>query len=548
MAITPQTNIRLLKVPFEIDNKNQLTFQNKDAQTNYFENLDNIEIEECTYLRKDDVILFPEHIDNIINYNYVMYKNENYLDKWFYAFIENMTYENEGMTKIKIKTDVFQTWQFDIIYKDMFIEREHVNSDNIGEHTIPENLNIGEVIEEQEFEELSLSEYYYIGLETNWIISDGSTGGELVEAHKGKQFSGITVYNKQVSGNQIILFKINDTNDYINLLLYIMRTNADGHINDINNIFIIPLALIDETQITQHSAYASYDLESLENEFIFYTLPYSNEVEKFNFNINKVTNYKDFTPKNNKCFVYPYNYLLVSNNIGNNNIFKYENFSSNQVTFIIELALTIGISGKLTPLNYKGKTRDDDESIPLAKYPICSWSSDAYTNWLTQNAVNIPTEIAFGLVGGMPNYNTSDKSLSSSINTGVNISHIIANEIGNFYSANLLPNIKGGQNTGDVTWASNKNTFTFRCMRAKTEYLKIIDDFFSMYGYKINSVKKPNITGRKNWNYVKTINCNITGEIPQQDIQDLKDIFDNGVTFWHNINTFLDYSQNNERS
>ena len=64
-------------------------------------------------------------------------------------------------------------------------------------------------------------------------------------------------------------------------------------------------------------------------------------------------------------------------------------------------------------------------------------------------------------------------------------------------------------------------------------------------GYKVNSLKIPNITGRTNWNYVKTIDCNITGEIPQEDLQELKDMFDNGVTFWHNSATFLDYSQSN---
>ena len=33
--------------------------------------------------------------------------------------------------------------------------------------------------------------------------------------------------------------------------------------------------------------------------------------------------------------------------------------------------------------------------------------------------------------------------------------------------------------------------------------------------------------------------------LKQEDMQKLKNIFDNGVTFWHNANTFLDYSQNN---
>lgn len=122
----------------------------------------------------------------------------------------------------------------------------------------------------------------------------------------------------------------------------------------------------------------------------------------------------------------------------------------------------------------------------------------------------------------------------------------IGNIIGEFREASLLPNIGASENTGDVSFASNRHTFTIRCMQAKPEYIKIIDDFFSMYGYKVNSVKIPNVTGRTNWNYVKTINCNILGDIPQNDIQELKTIFDNGVTFWHNPNTFLDYSQTNK--
>lgn len=53
-----------------------------------------------------------------------MYKNSNYSNKWFYAYITRMEYENDGMTNIYITTDVFQTWQFDLNFKESFIERE----------------------------------------------------------------------------------------------------------------------------------------------------------------------------------------------------------------------------------------------------------------------------------------------------------------------------------------------------------------------------------------------------------------------------------------
>lgn len=127
MAIQPDTNLYLLKCPLELSNKHQLTFTNKNQQFNYFSNLDNLEINRISYQRKDSVIRYPAHIDSLLEYNYCMYQNDNYSNKWFYAFIVNMEYVNDSMTNIYIKTDVFQTWQFDLIYKQSFIEREMIN-------------------------------------------------------------------------------------------------------------------------------------------------------------------------------------------------------------------------------------------------------------------------------------------------------------------------------------------------------------------------------------------------------------------------------------
>lgn len=66
-----------------------------------------------------------------------------------------------------------------------------------------------------------------------------------------------------------------------------------------------------------------------------------------------------------------------------------------------------------------------------------------------------------------------------------------------------------------------------------------------MYGYQTNEVKIPNLNNRPNWNYVKLIGANIIGNIPEIDLLEIKNLFNNGITLWHNTNTFLDYSQNN---
>lgn len=146
MAISPDTNLKLLKVPISLDNRNQITFENKNAQFNYFNSLPKIEVEEISYQRHNSAIYFEEHIDSLLEYNYCIYQNENYSNKWFYAFITGMQYVNDYNTIIYITTDVFQTWQFDITWKKSFVEREMINvSEDDGTGNLqPEGLETGE--------------------------------------------------------------------------------------------------------------------------------------------------------------------------------------------------------------------------------------------------------------------------------------------------------------------------------------------------------------------------------------------------------------------
>jgi hypothetical protein len=151
MVVTPNSRIRLLKSPIELDEKNQLTFSSEQNQRNYFLSLPYLEYDNCSYQRKEGVIRYqtePNGItyEDLLEYNYCMYQNEHYSNKWFYAFITEVKYVNDGMTEIKLETDVMQSWKFEINYKASFVEREHVNDDTIGAHTIPENFELGEYV------------------------------------------------------------------------------------------------------------------------------------------------------------------------------------------------------------------------------------------------------------------------------------------------------------------------------------------------------------------------------------------------------------------
>ena len=490
-----------------------------------------------SFIRNKGTIATDFSYSDAIQSNYIAFQNPDYNNKWFFAFIDEVIYNGEKNTEIKYTIDAWSTWYDKWETKPCFVVREHVNDDTVGANTVAEDLNVGDVVQEGQIEEASLSEFYYIGVETAWIPDDNSHSG-------GLQSNGISVYNKSVFGNKVILFSTNFLTSYLNLAYYLIRTNSEGHIADVKNIFIVPDAVINSNNLTTHTAYAD---SSNDHQFTWYEMNYNTDVNNITVNINKLLAFTGYTCKNNKCYVYPYNYLYVTNNVGNSNIYRYENFyNQNVASFQISTVLSVGCSGKLIPTNYKKIPLNTDESLPLAKYPTCAWSSDAFTNWLTQNAVNISSNLALSLVGA--GINTSSATKSSQVaSVGLSIAGTIADTIGNFYQAQLLPNIEGGENTGDVTFALQKNTFTFRAMRVKDENIKIIDDYFTRFGYKINRLKVPNLTGRTYWNYVEIGSEEDIGEgdVPGNYMEIINNTCRKGVTIWHSHDNIGNYNLSN---
>ena len=93
VPVTPESDVILLKVPLEMDEKNQLTFANTTAQYNYFYGLTGKKsFDKFTYQRKDGTLTVPDLVDNLYGYNYVMYRNENFSNKWFYALLTGIIF------------------------------------------------------------------------------------------------------------------------------------------------------------------------------------------------------------------------------------------------------------------------------------------------------------------------------------------------------------------------------------------------------------------------------------------------------------------------
>ena len=81
-------------------------------------------------------------------------------------------------------------------------------------------------------------------------------------------------------------------------------------------------------------------------------------------------------------------------------------------------------------------------------------------------------------------------------------------------------------------------------------YMEKIDKYFKRFGYAYNDWNIPNVRSRKYFNYIKTNVCNITSTnmIPLEYLEEIKDIFNSGITFWHKDRgaQILNYNVNNE--
>ena len=148
MEILPENEVRLYKnVPFYIDYKNIILFDNAAKQTEYFNSLQHIDFSDVTYTRPNGTIKVNAERDSLLEYNYMSFTNHNYSNKTFYAFITSIEYVNANTSLVRFIIDEWQTWCFDLTFKDSFIERKHCkrwNSDGTPViNTQYEGLDIG---------------------------------------------------------------------------------------------------------------------------------------------------------------------------------------------------------------------------------------------------------------------------------------------------------------------------------------------------------------------------------------------------------------------
>ena len=148
-----------------------------------------------------------------------------------------------------------------------------------------------------------------------------------------------------------------------------------------------------------------------------------------------------------------------------------------------------------------------------------------------------PLAMASNITSGML------KTVTNTLDTGIAIKEAFNKVDYMFKDAMYEPNQVVGTSMPSVDVGNRIPNFYFQHVHLKDDEARRADDFLSCYGYATNRIKVPNLTGRRYWNFVKTENCTIAGDMPASSKEAIARIFDGGITIWHNLEQIGNYNQ-----
>ena len=551
--VIPNSTVVLLKnISLTPTYENTVDYDNATAQYNdmYAHKLG--QWDRCTYVgkNKQQGTIRLESTQGLLmqQATYMMFKNTNYENKWFYAFVTDVTWVNNVTWEVSFILDVMQTYYFDFTYSRCFIERQHSVTDNVGDNIIDEGLETGEYI-------------------ANYVddITEYATTESVVCARLDSDGNEVTADDEVLP-----TFKV----DGINIGSCIWRLqNAGNPEKFFKNASNAPDSVIDYYNIPKAFA-GDVPIQVRGNAPIL-----TKTVEKPHIKTGKLYKY---TPRNKKLFTYPYCYLRATDLCGNTNNYRYELFNTSNCSFDCTCTRLPNPEGYIYPNNYGNISKNYDEGLSINDFPSGAYPVDTYKAWLAQTANSRTLQMLgasgsaiagfAGILGGA--YAGVGSALSGTASNFVSTSGADYSMLGSASPSGManLPNNpamgiggvgavlglmaqKEDHKVNSQRAIGNKSTsaismlgqhiIQLQSLCIQQNYAEAIDYFFDKYGYKQNIIAVPNIKARPNWNYIKTVGCDVKASLPAQLVWQINSIHDNGITFWKNLDSIGNYSLDN---
>lgn len=548
MNFQPETVVRLLSnVPLSLNETNQLWFDNVTAQTSYFSGKVARTFNEFTYQRKErNYIAVPINAELLYNCNYLMFQNSNYANKWFYAYITDIQYVNPNTAWVFYQIDPFQTWLEQIQFKRSFVEREHTTRYENGVpviNTIEEGLNYGneyKIVSDTSYKNygdtvfiLVTAKDYLHKLPQGLVRPFPEDIGNVPQGFFNYIFPiSLTGYRSwQYKGTNLLSWaefydKLNTEKSYIGKVvsltlldfvpLNVSVDNLNANITNMNNVTLYNAR--DDLGLTGSILYVKGGTFSTGE-------------------LNCGNKYAGFpTYAESKLLMYPYSYTKVTDMQGNEFDIKNEYITGQNLNFSVRGSIAPQAKTAYEVVNYKDKTNllggiinNNVSSMAIIDDYTAAYLQGNQNTLMTGAAVNAVSSVV-GTVG-----NLALGNVAGAVGSGVGgITEILQLNAKMKDIDNHPSNLRNQGNNYNFDFANRYTGIRVIKYTLTDEYRHTLTDYFKMFGYKVNRVKIPNLHTRQSWNYVKTVDCTIVGNMPQDDLNSIKQMFNKGITLWHN--------------
>lgn len=543
--IGPSTTVRVCQsIPLDNTYTDTILFTSKSAQESYFASKTKKVYSGLTYQRLASnsstwAIFLEDVADYFYDCNYLCFQNGGFGNKWLYAFISDILYINENCTAITFEIDVMQTWLFDFEIKKSFIERMHVADDTISRNVIEEGLNFMQRYEYYKIEPSGLfggtssdlskdySSVVLIATSEDCDQDDEVRGGEMIQnTYQGLKYIAFPIYQNPSA----CLEALNE---------WLKKMNESGKAGAINSISMVPatgLSMVPEDGW-------KYKAEVLDGV-----------IREQSYEINYTNLDDDYVPKNNKLFCWPYHFFTITTMDGQSYDFKYEDIIESdpipgnaEMKFSFKFAFGPNPTYFMFPQYYMKHENNIDYGVKLTGFPQCNWNFGVWENYYAQQDTNIALSMLASALGsanqaasGVMNSSGGSKgSLAASAGMSIAQAGLGAVQAGlsTFGGLSVVKSqpdqSRGASNVGGVNYNIETMDFWIIHKRLHWGYVVKIDDYFTKFGYRVNSTGVPNLHTRKYWNYLKLDQPSVTGNMPVGDMRMIKQILSNGITFWH---------------
>lgn len=595
------TNIILYK-DIEFTNQNTIKFADKNSQSAYFNSKIFGRINQYEKIIVDSIA--------VSDYDYYQLQEITYIStqrviagktKTYYYRVIEIEYSNDGLTILNVILDTIQTYMFDYEIKDSIIVREHQDRwDKNGNRIISqteEPINPSKYVyipgritdsDAQIATNSSLRNIHYA------LITEALTSEEDPTRY-GAVYSNTKTYIvpfflQTGMDWQEVYIRIGDGIDYkavsYEVLSSIVKDNKIADISilgdipdvdlyiDTNNKMVMDFSFLDAADYGSKISIVSkigntsfpevvgkklYTNDKSRNGtaaiLVSDAWHYENKLSaRFNLDHGKVVDYIFNTTgnkveKESKLFSSQYSKVSVLSGLSNSIDLYIDEMSIGAKNFDFSYRIGNGVSKMtiLTPSNYNVPRQTlvggVETTLPLV--------SDDYINYLRNENNSRRTAMIGGIVQGIAGLGvaaaTGGLGAGMAVGTAMNGVMSFANEAAKRVDLKNKPT-ETSKEADNIDFNLSMNLIKYRLeLKLPSDEDKVkIKDFFFRYGYSALTSGKPNLTSRKNFNYVELNNMVIKGPIPAIDKEELKQIYGAGIRFWHNPTTFLNFEIDND--